>query len=92
METFMSTLGDGTIGDIALSPEFHLQEKLAMTNQLALSQLTTQQLKDLIWDLRGTPQVQPVYRELSQRPAKLTLKPDDPEWEKKTQGFLTCAE
>ena len=59
-----------------------------MTNQLDLSQLTTRQLKDLIWDLRGTPQVQPVYRELSSRPAKLTLKPDDPDWEEKLQEFL----
>lgn len=59
-----------------------------MSNQLDLSQLTKQQLIALAWELKGTPQVQPVYRELSIRPPKLTLKPDDPEWEAKFSAAL----
>jgi len=59
-----------------------------MTNQLDLSQLTARQLVDLTWELRGTPQVQPVYRELSSRPPRLTLKPDDPDWEEKLRNSL----
>jgi hypothetical protein len=59
-----------------------------MSNQLDLSQLSTKQLKDLIWELRGTPEVQPVYRELDRRPAKLTVKPDDPDFEQQTREFF----
>lgn len=59
-----------------------------MTNQLDLSQLTTQQLVDVLWELRGTPQAAPAYRELSSRPAKLKLKPDDPQWEDKLRSRI----
>lgn len=59
-----------------------------MSNQLDLAKLSTKQLKDLIWELRGTPAVQPVYQELSKRPAKLTLQLDDPDWEEKTRKFF----
>jgi len=59
-----------------------------MTNQLDLSHLDKKQLKDLIWTLRGTPEVQAVYRELSSRPSQCRIKPDDPDWEAKTKAFL----
>lgn len=73
---------------IGLSPELTRQEKPTMTNQLDLSHLDKKQLKDLIWTLRGTPEVQAVYRELSSRPSRCSIKPDDPEWEAKTRAFL----
>jgi hypothetical protein len=59
-----------------------------MTNQQDLSQLTTRQLIDLLWDIKGTPGAQAAYAELGRRPAKLTLKPDDPEWETKFTEHL----
>jgi hypothetical protein len=59
-----------------------------MSNQLDLSQLTTRQLINLLWEVRGTPQAQPLYKELSSRPAKLTLNPDDPDWEAKMSEHL----
>jgi len=59
-----------------------------MPNQLDLSQLSVKQLVDLTWELRGTPQIQPVYRELSNRPARLTLRPDDPDWEEKLRNSI----
>jgi hypothetical protein len=62
-----------------------------MTNQLDLSQLTTRQLTNLLWELRGTPHAQPLYRELSSRPARLTLKPDDSDWETKLRNGLLAS-
>lgn len=59
-----------------------------MSSQLDLSQLTTRQLTRLLWELRATPHAQPIYRELSSRPGKLTLKPDDPDWEAKLKDSL----
>lgn len=59
-----------------------------MSNQLDLSQLTTTQLINLLWEVKGTPQAQPLYRELSSRPAQLTLDPDDPDWEEKMAEHL----
>jgi hypothetical protein len=59
-----------------------------MSNQLDLSQLTTRQLINLLWEVRGTPQAQPLYKELSGRPAKLTLSPEDPDWEAKMSEHL----
>lgn len=59
-----------------------------MANQLDLSQLTTRQLTNILWELKGTPHAQPIYRELSSRPAKLILKPDDPDWEIKLRDSL----
>ncbi len=46
-----------------------------------LSQLTSRQLADLAWELKGTPEVQPIYWEISRRPAKSSVKLDDPEWD-----------
>jgi hypothetical protein len=59
-----------------------------MPSDQDLSQLTNKQLFDLMWELKGTPEVQPLYRELSQRPSNLSLKPDDPDWEAKFSEFL----
>jgi hypothetical protein len=59
-----------------------------MASNQDLSRLTNKQLFDLIWELRGTPEVQPFYRELSHRPSDLSLKPDDPDWEAKFSAFL----
>jgi hypothetical protein len=33
-----------------------------------LSQLTKRQLDQLAWQLKGTPEVQPIYQEMSRRP------------------------
>lgn len=54
-----------------------------MSNYLDLSELSNQQLVEIVWILKGTPQAQICYRELSSRPASLTLSPDDPLWEEK---------
>jgi hypothetical protein len=59
-----------------------------MSNQLDLSQLTTRQLINLLWEVKGTPQAQPLYKELSGRPTRLTLDPDDPNWETKMSEHL----
>jgi hypothetical protein len=59
-----------------------------MSNQLDLSQLTTHQLINLLWEVKGTPQAEPLYKELSGRPAQLTLEPDDPDWETKMSEHL----
>jgi hypothetical protein len=59
-----------------------------MSNQLDLSQLTTRQLINVAWEVKGTPQSQPVYEELISRPAQLTLEPDDPNWEAKMSEYL----
>lgn len=59
-----------------------------MNNQLDLSQLTNRQLVALAWELKGTPAVQPVYRELSNRPPAFSLSPDDPDWEAKFADHL----
>ncbi len=59
-----------------------------MSNQLDLSQLTTRQLINLLWEVKGTPQAQPLYQELSSRPARLILNPDDSDWEAKMAEHL----
>jgi hypothetical protein len=59
-----------------------------MSNQLDLSQLTTRQLINLLWEVRGTPQAQPLYKELGSRPAQLTLSPDNPNWQAKMSEYL----
>lgn len=59
-----------------------------MNNQLELSQLTDQQLNALAWELKGTPAVQPVYSEMSNRPARVSVKPDDPTWDEKITAMI----
>jgi hypothetical protein len=61
------------------------------SSQQDLSQLTKRQLADLAWQLRGTPEVQPVYQEISRRPAKSFLQLDDPDWEAKFSAIFTQA-
>lgn len=58
------------------------------SRQLDLSKLTTKQLTQLLWTLKGTPQAQSLYRELSHRTPRFSLKPDDPEWEDKLSGLI----
>lgn len=60
-----------------------------MKIQIDLSKLTTNQLRDLLWTLKGTPYAQPLYRELSTRSTQPSLKPDDPDWEAKFAARLT---
>jgi hypothetical protein len=59
-----------------------------MSKQLDLSNLTTKQLTNLLWQVKGTPQAQPIYAELHRRPSRFTLEPDDPDWEKKMRAKL----
>lgn len=60
----------------------------AMSNQLDLSQMTTHQLINQLWEVRGTPQAQPLYQELSSRPQNFSLESDDPDWEAKMSKHL----
>lgn len=60
-----------------------------MSNVLDLAQLTTQQLTNLLWEVKGTPQATAVYEELRSRPARLSLSPDDPAWEQRFQAFFS---
>jgi hypothetical protein len=62
-----------------------------INSQQDLSQLTKRQLTDLAWQLKGTPEVQPIYQEISRRPAKAFLQPNDPNWEAKFGEILTQA-
>jgi hypothetical protein len=53
-----------------------------------ISELSTQQLKDLLWQVKGTPAAQPLYRELASRPPRATFSPNDPNWEEKFSASL----
>ncbi|NJM00514.1 MAG: hypothetical protein HC924_17830 [Synechococcaceae cyanobacterium SM2_3_2] len=55
---------------------------------LDLSTLTTQQLKDMAWELRGTPAVDPIYQELGSRPPSIVIAPEDPQWAEKVNLLL----
>lgn len=55
---------------------------------LDLTSLTKQQLSALLWDLKGTPAVDPIYQELRTRPPEVTIKLSDPDWESKTDEAL----
>jgi hypothetical protein len=57
-------------------------------NQLDLTSLSKQQLTALLWDLKGTPAVQPIYQELRTRSPEVTIKLSDPDWESKTDEAL----
>lgn len=59
-----------------------------MSSQMNLSELTTQQLTDLLWVLKGTPQAQALYQEYSSRAASSCVAPDDPDWENKISASL----
>lgn len=48
--------------------------------QINLSELTTPQLSELLWTLKGTTQAQPLYQELMRRSTQPPIKPDDPDW------------
>jgi hypothetical protein len=51
-----------------------------------LSELTIQQITELLWVLKGTPQAQALYEEYSSRPTKSCIAPDDPDWEAKVKA------
>jgi hypothetical protein len=55
---------------------------------LDLTSLNKQQLTALLWDLKGTPAVHPIYQELRTRPSEVTIKLSDPDWESKTDEAL----
>jgi hypothetical protein len=55
---------------------------------LDLASLTKEQLTALLWDLKGTPAVYPIYEELRTRPSSITIKLSDPDWEVKTDEAL----
>jgi hypothetical protein len=57
-------------------------------NQQNLSELTNQQIIDLLWQVKGTPEAQPLYAELSNRPQGETLTLDDPDWQAKFSARL----
>jgi hypothetical protein len=55
---------------------------------LDLTSLNKQQLTALLWDLKGTPAVHPIYQEFRTRPSEVTIKLSDPDWESKTDKAL----
>jgi hypothetical protein len=55
---------------------------------LDLTSLNKQQLTTLLWDLKGTPAVHPIYQELRTRPPEVTIELSDPDWESKTDEAL----
>ncbi len=55
---------------------------------LDLTSLTKQQLTALLWELKGTPAVHPIYQELRTRPSEVKIKISDPDWERKTDEAL----
>jgi hypothetical protein len=57
-------------------------------NQMDSAKLTTEQLGELAWQLKGTPEVQPIYAEMARRPAKNVIKLDDPDWDAKVDALL----
>lgn len=59
-----------------------------MNSQIELTQLTNQQLEEQAWQLKGTPEVQPIYVEMARRSAKNLVKPDDPEWGNKLKAMV----
>jgi hypothetical protein len=59
-----------------------------MSSQQDLTQLPHKQLGELAWQLKGTPEVQPIYAEMSRRPAKNVISPDDPDWENKVRAVF----
>ncbi|PZD74031.1 hypothetical protein C1752_01568 [Acaryochloris thomasi RCC1774] len=59
-----------------------------MNRQMNLSELTTQQITDLLWMLKGTPQAQILYEEFSGRPSKPCIAPDDPDWDTEITASL----
>ncbi len=55
---------------------------------LDLTSLTKQQLNTLLWELKGTSAVHPIYEELRTRSPEVTIKISDPDWESKTDEAL----
>jgi hypothetical protein len=58
---------------------------------LDLTSLNKQQLTALLWKLKGTPAVHPIYQELRTRSPKVTIEISDPDWESKTDEALKQA-
>jgi hypothetical protein len=65
-----------------------LRSSIDLAIPMNLSELTTQQIADLLWVLKGTPQAQALYEEYSSRPSKSCITPDDPDWEAKVKASL----
>jgi hypothetical protein len=59
-----------------------------MNSQMDLTQLTHEQLGELAWQLKGTPEVQPIYAEMGRRPANNVIKLDDPDWDAKVDALI----
>jgi lipoate synthase len=58
---------------------------------LDLTSLTKQQLTALLWELKGTPAVHPIYQEIRTRSPEITIEISDPDWESKTDEALKQA-
>jgi hypothetical protein len=56
--------------------------------QLNLSELTNRQIVDLLWQVKGTSEAQPLYAELAARPQGEPLSLDDPDWQAKFSMLL----
>jgi hypothetical protein len=59
-----------------------------MNRQLNLSELSNKEIIDLLWQVKGTPEAQPLYDELANRPQGETLSLDDPSWAAKLSAML----
>jgi hypothetical protein len=56
--------------------------------QLNLSELTNRQIVDLLWQVKGTSEAQPLYAELAVRPQGENLSLDAPDWQVKLSTLL----
>jgi hypothetical protein len=56
--------------------------------QLNLSELTNRQIVDLLWQVKGTSEAQPLYAELATRPQGESLSLDDPDWQARFSTLL----
>lgn len=56
--------------------------------QLNVSELTNQQIIELLWQVKGTPEAQPLYAELAARPQEETLSLDEADWQVKFSALL----
>jgi hypothetical protein len=58
---------------------------------LDLTTLDRKQLTALLWELKGTPIVHSIYRELRTRSPKVRINISDPDWDNKTDEALKQA-
>jgi hypothetical protein len=56
--------------------------------QLNPSEMNNRQIVDLLWQVKGTSEAQPLYAELAARPQGENLSLDAPDWQAKLSTLL----